>query len=280
MKEEFFFNKIPQSVLLTGTSLPFIFQFFKKWSARLLQVQLEALETHPDFHLIRPVNKMRQIQVETLRSLNREVYMSAQQGGHKVFGILEADRLHVSAANAMLKTLEEPSGNTSLFLITTKPYQVLPTLRSRCWWIRINDAEQSEVETFLKEWLEAFQSLVILYLKKEKALNPLDVYGLLYRFQACLNQQKGIIKAKSEFLTEEEIEAEEAGYEKQLIQEAFYGIENVLTTLFHEGIFHKNSILFSQWIQMLETCYKRTEVNFGAMQALEYFLIQFLKDYE
>ncbi len=281
MNENVFLDKVPQSVLLTGTDLASLFQFFKDWAARLLQTSSDVLEQHPDFHCIRPTNKMRQIQVDALRTLNREVYMSAQQGGHKVFGLVEADRLHTSAANAMLKTLEEPSPNTSIFLITTKPYYVLPTLRSRCWWIRVtaSNAMNSQEEA-LEPWLEAFKEKVTLYLKTGKALNPLQIYGLLYRFQTYLTQQQAHLKTNSEDLSEEELEAQKAGYEKQLIQEAFQQIEIALSTLFHSEKFNPNPSLFYQWIQVLETCYKRTEVNFGAVQALESFLLQLLKHHE
>lgn len=280
MNENVFLDKVPQSVLLTGTDLASLLQFFKDWAARLLQTQPDVLEQHPDFHCIRPTNKMRQIQVDALRALNREVYMSAQQGGHKVFGLVEADRLHTSAANAMLKTLEEPSPNTSIFLITTKPYYVLPTLRSRCWWIRVKASAMNSQEEALEPWLEAFKEKVVLYLKTGKALNPLQIYGLLYRFQAYLTQQQAYLKTNSEDLSEEELEAQKAGYEKQLIQEAFQQIEIALSTLFHSGKFNLNPSLFYQWIQVLETCYKRTEVNFGAVQSLESFLLQLLKPHE
>ena len=280
MNENVFLNKVPQSVLLTGTDLASLLQFFKDWAARLLQTSSDVLEQHPDFHCIRPTNKMRQIQVDALRALNREVYMSAQQGGHKVFGLVEADRLHTSAANAMLKTLEEPSPNTSIFLITTKPYYVLPTLRSRCWWIRVKASVMNSEEEALEPWLEAFKEKVVLYLKTRKALNPLQIYGLLYRFQAYLTQQQAYLKTNSEDLSEEEVEAQKAGYEKQFIQEAFQRIEIALSTLFHSGKFNHNPSLFYQWIQLLETCYKRTEVNFGAVQALESFLLQLLNDHE
>jgi len=281
MNEKVFLDKIPQSVLLTGTDLPSLLQFFKDWATRLLQTQSDTLEQHPDFHCIRPTNKMRQIQVDALRALNRDVYMSAQQGGHKVFGLVEADRLHISAANAMLKTLEEPSPHTSIFLITTKPYYVLPTLRSRCWWIRVNASTSVHAqEEALSPWLEAFNAMVTLYLKTENPLNSLQIYGLLYRFQAYLTQQQACLKTKSDDLSEEELEAQKAGYEKQLIQEAFQQIEIALSNLFHSGKFNVNPSLFYQWIQNLETCYKRMEVNFGAVQALESFLLQFLKHHE
>ena len=280
MKENVFLEKIPQSVLLTGSDLPSLLEFFKNWAARLLQTQPDVLEQHPDFHCVRPTNKMRQIQVDALRALNRDVYMSAQQGGYKVFGLVEADRLHISAANAMLKTLEEPSPHTSIFLITTKPYYVLPTLRSRCWWIRVKASVMNSEEEALEPWLEAFKEKVVLYLKTRKALNPLQIYGLLYRFQAYLTQQQAYLKTNSEDLSEEEVEAQKAGYEKQFIQEAFQRIEIALSTLFHSGKFNHNPSLFYQWIQLLETCYKRTEVNFGAVQALESFLLQLLKHHE
>ena len=50
--------------------------------------------------------------------------------------IYEADRMNLSAANIFLKTLEEPTASTTILLLTTRPYSLLPTIRSRCQRVR------------------------------------------------------------------------------------------------------------------------------------------------
>lgn len=102
-------------------------------------------ETHPDFRLLQPEalaegdesdsgkkKPARQITVEQVRSLADFANLSAHQGGRRVVLIHPAERMNVSAANALLKTLEEPSANMVLLLVSHKPQQLLPTIRSRC----------------------------------------------------------------------------------------------------------------------------------------------------
>jgi len=73
------------------------------------------------------------IGVERIRELRDFIEMSSHLGGRKVVLINPAERLHISAANALLKTLEEPSQGTVFALVSARPQQLLPTLRSRCF---------------------------------------------------------------------------------------------------------------------------------------------------
>ena len=101
-----YFSKIPQSVLVSGSDLNTVSTFVENWSARLLQTDREALKKHPDFYAVYPQNKMRQISVDALRELKRNVYTTSQRGGRKVFVIYEADRLNAAAANAFMAVLK------------------------------------------------------------------------------------------------------------------------------------------------------------------------------
>lgn len=83
----------------------------------------------------------------------REVVRSAAsrpfEGARRVF-ILEADTLNVQAANALLKTLEEPEGETVFVLLTASREGVLPTISSRAQAMRFNPVPAGEVEEFLR----------------------------------------------------------------------------------------------------------------------------------
>ena len=74
----------------------------------------------------------RWIKVEQVRALRDFLALSAHFGGRKVVVIQGAERLHASAANALLKTLEEPSPRTHLILVTGHPTRLPATVRSRC----------------------------------------------------------------------------------------------------------------------------------------------------
>jgi DNA polymerase-3 subunit delta' len=78
----------------------------------------------------------RQIPVDAIRALVDFVAISAHRGGAKVVVIAPAEAMHPSAANALLKMLEEPPGGATYFiLVSHRPDRVLPTIRSRCFHV-------------------------------------------------------------------------------------------------------------------------------------------------
>jgi DNA polymerase III subunit delta' len=85
-----------------------------------------------DFHGIEPESKSRKILVEQIRELEASLRMHASRAKVKFGVVYEADRLMAQAANAFLKTLEEPPDHSLLILVTTLPEALLETIRSRC----------------------------------------------------------------------------------------------------------------------------------------------------
>ena len=90
--------------------------------------------THPDFQWVRPEeeSKSGEIKIEAIRELTGNAGLTAQSGGHKVIMVQPAHRMNTAAANSLLKTLEEPSRDTLIILLTDQPSRLLPTIRSRC----------------------------------------------------------------------------------------------------------------------------------------------------
>jgi DNA polymerase-3 subunit delta' len=82
--------------------------------------------------LVEPQSKSRRIRIDEIRELERPLYSVAPAGKWKVAVIAEADRMIEQAANAFLKTLEEPPGQCLLLLLTDNPRRLLPTILSRC----------------------------------------------------------------------------------------------------------------------------------------------------
>jgi DNA polymerase-3 subunit delta' len=74
-----------------------------------------------------------QISVDRVRTLREFVTISAHRAGAKVICIVPAETMHTSAANAVLKILEEPPGDTYFLLVSHQPERLLPTIRSRCF---------------------------------------------------------------------------------------------------------------------------------------------------
>ena len=105
-----------------------------------------------DFHGIEPESKSRKILVEQIRELEASLRMHASRAKVKFGVVYEADRLMAQAANAFLKTLEEPPDHSLLILVTTLPEALLETIRSRCIEISLRapggktlTAEEAEV---------------------------------------------------------------------------------------------------------------------------------------
>ena len=99
------------------------------------------LAAHPDIHRLAPEKKSRIISVEAMRQrLIAPMEMTSYQGGWKAGVVLGADRLKAEAANAFLKTLEEPPKKTLFLLLTERPEQLLPTIISRCQRVDLPDA--------------------------------------------------------------------------------------------------------------------------------------------
>jgi len=100
---------------------------------------------HPDVYWVRPESKGRRIQVEQMREFMKAVNLRSSMGGVKVGIIVDADCLGEEAANAFLKTLEEPPAQTVIVLLTADPQRLLPTILSRC--LRISFGPTTERAT-------------------------------------------------------------------------------------------------------------------------------------
>lgn len=91
-----------------------------------------AVTGHPDFHAIEPGSKSRRLLIEQVRGLEEALHRTPESGSRKVALVRDADRLLPAAANAFLKTLEEPPDGSLLLLTTELPEALLETIRSRC----------------------------------------------------------------------------------------------------------------------------------------------------
>lgn len=96
---------------------------------------------HPDWYVLTPEKGKSSIGVELVRQLIDKLYSHAQQGGAKVVWLPHAEVLTDAAANALLKTLEEPPEKTYFLLDCHQPASLLATLRSRCfyWYLACPD---------------------------------------------------------------------------------------------------------------------------------------------
>jgi DNA polymerase-3 subunit delta' len=115
---------------------------------------LLAAGSHPDYLRLVPEEEGKGIGIDKVRGLAQFQSLKSQYSRGQVVQIQPADALNSSAANALLKTLEEPSGETTLLLTTDRPMSLLATIRSRCQRITLRPAVGTEAEEWLKNRLQ------------------------------------------------------------------------------------------------------------------------------
>jgi DNA polymerase-3 subunit delta' len=115
-------------------------------------------KTSQDISLIEPeveekkgVIKKKDIKIEAIRELQRQLSRSSFAGGYKLAIINDADRLNRSAQNALLKTLEEPNEKIILILVAHNEKRLLPTILSRCQKIRFGLVDRGQLAAFVPE---------------------------------------------------------------------------------------------------------------------------------
>lgn len=115
----------------------------------VLREQLKLKAGNPYHDIIIP--KATEIKVNSIREIRRGAALTAIDRGKKIFLILHAEAMNDTASNALLKTLEEPPGDTVLILTTSRPDGLLPTIVSRCQQIRFDALSDDAIEAALRE---------------------------------------------------------------------------------------------------------------------------------
>lgn len=114
---------------------------------------------HPDLRIVEPVDVDEEgivtptdvIKIEAVRSLTQWSQRTSHRGGAKVGIIAPAEKMHAPAANALLKTLEEPPARTYLLLVAHQPGRLLPTIASRCQRFAVALPPKQEALAWLTE---------------------------------------------------------------------------------------------------------------------------------
>ena len=148
---------------------------------------------HADVRWVRPESKSRLILTDQIRSLISQVNLKANDAKFKCAVIVAADRLKVEAANAFLKTLEEPPPGCVIILISTEPQRLLDTILSRC--LRLTFGGGADVR-FDERQLGLIQSFAQMAVDSGNGL--LDRYKLLGEFLATLEEVKKAVAEQLE----------------------------------------------------------------------------------
>ncbi|RPH86762.1 MAG: DNA polymerase III subunit delta', partial [Deltaproteobacteria bacterium] len=104
---------------------------------------------HPDIQMLETQAQF--IRIDAIRNIQEQMTFKPLEGRRRVFLIDDADKMNEQAANALLKTLEEPSADNIIMLVTARPYWMPQTILSRCRHVRINPLAAETVARFLIE---------------------------------------------------------------------------------------------------------------------------------
>lgn len=281
-------NRLAHAVLIHGQNLHALEDLAFSLAGKLLECPQDNVSGHPDFFALRPVNKMRQISAENTRELIKSILKSSHQGGRKVSVVYEADRMNKSAANAFLKTLEGPPLNTTIFLLTSRPYALLDTIRSRCLNFRLPSSLNALQDPVWEEWLKHYEDWTLEAMKKpssKKAATErvMGVYRLTLQFEAIssrLADESWEAQKQSlpEGLTDEESAAQKSGVQKNIRNRLLSEIEGSTykVVMEHYGE-HPPTSKLDSIIKKLEEMASLLEVNLNTSTALEAFLLHALR---
>ena len=199
-------GRLAHAHLLTGAPPGELETLGRGLAANLLDADLEG---HPDFFLLRPESKSRRVSIAQVRQLEHSLSRKPHRAPLKVALILEAERMCIppaEAANAFLKTLEEPPDHSLLLLTSDRPEALLPTVRSRCLTFPIIPSLNPEpipgIEDLVRGWEQSAQP------------DSLSAYRRATLLQSFLLAARQKLEAKA---GEEENESEE---EEESVQAA------------------------------------------------------------
>ncbi|MEY5062918.1 MAG: hypothetical protein RLZZ112_882 [Verrucomicrobiota bacterium] len=155
-------GRLAHAHLLTGAPPAELESLGRGLAANLLDADLEG---HPDFFLLRPESKSRRVSIAQIRQLEHSLSRKPHRAPLKVALILEAERMCIppaEAANAFLKTLEEPPDHCLLLLTSDRPEALLPTVRSRCLTFpvipNLNPETIPGIEELIRDWEQSSQT--------------------------------------------------------------------------------------------------------------------------
>jgi DNA polymerase III subunit delta' len=144
---------IPQVLLIFGREGFGQMEFAKSFASACSQgksfLDFEA-PSHPDVKILQ-LDEKGYHSMQAIKDLTCDAHIPPYQGKKKVFIIDEADKMQISTANALLKTLEEPALSTHFILITSSPSKMIGTIVSRCIKVLCTPLKKETLQRYLVE---------------------------------------------------------------------------------------------------------------------------------
>lgn len=156
-------KQLPHAILLSSQPHSGIETLANQLAARLICPQPEGdlacgqcrnckllqSGSHPDVFNLEPEEDSKVIKIDQIRNFVHKISLTAGIAKYKVALVRPAEAMNQAAANALLKTLEEPAGDTYIILSSTEPARLLATIRSRCQQYIVSPADSADIGTWL-----------------------------------------------------------------------------------------------------------------------------------
>ncbi len=289
-------GRLAHALLLHGAQPEGLEAFARQLVARLLDLSpawAGSTSGHADCFTLRPSGKMRQIKIgenaaepNSMRHFIRQLAQSPLSSARKVGVVFDAERLNANSANAFLKTLEEPPADTTILLLTTSPYSLLPTIRSRCLSFRLPAGNESAGDPARQAWLSDYREWLAGLAAggstgAAASRQVITVYALTARFSLWIDaaSARAIERLRAdgalEQLDDDETDAlkKTAGVE---VRRRFFAAIATATSEVARSTGAPTPALAAS-VQELERAAGLLEVNFNENSALELFLLSALR---
>lgn len=276
-------GRLPHAVLLTGPD-PVLLQAVAE---RLASIHLETAEptAHADCRVLRPSKRSRRINIDNTLEVVADLRLTSVTA-RRVVIVHEPDRFEGVAANAFLKTLEEPPAGTLIILQTTNYYRVLLTVLSRCLRFHVGGEAPTITDASWADWLREFDKLMgrLAGATASSARSTeiiLPLYALGARFEVLLELfvEEALKAAPPPPPTDQDEEDAELAYEESIRR----GIRTQMLIALEErlrlvGRAHPAcGLQVAAAVDLLELARARLELNYQVVAALEGFLLSTLR---
>jgi DNA polymerase III subunit delta' len=146
---------------------------------------------HPDLAWLTPLEGSKQIRIDEVRELIADLTLKSHQGGYKIAIIFPAEALNANAANALLKTLEEPAPGTLLMLVAHRRARLPATIISRCQRLVIPTPPLAIARAWLEREVPGLDSSMTLRFARGAPLRALELAAR--EFERVDREMNGIV---------------------------------------------------------------------------------------